>query len=175
MALRCIEESDLLRVWEWRNHPQIRQCMYNQEIIPYEKHVKWYQNLQERKDCCCLIYESIDGVPQGVVSFSRIDLKSKNTDWGFYAAPGVPKGTGTVLGKEALNYAFSHLKLHKVNGEVLDNNVNSQRFHQKLGFILEGIRKENYFDGEHYHDIYLYGLLETDWLLGNIEDKLKMR
>lgn len=167
MSLRYIEEFDLRKVWEWRNHPQIRQCMFNQEVIPWENHIKWYQSLSERKDFCCLIYENNEGIPQGVVSFSKIDPKSKNAEWGFYAAPDAPKGTGTLLGKEALHYAFSCLGLHKVNSEVLDTNENSKYFHQKLGFIHEGVRKENHFDGKHFYDIHLYGILETDWISRN--------
>ena len=84
-------------------------------------------------------------------------------DWGFYAAPDAPKGTGRKLGASALTYAFARLELHKVCGQALDFNERSIHFHLRLGFQQEGVLREQHFDGEQYHGIVCFGLLATEW------------
>jgi RimJ/RimL family protein N-acetyltransferase len=84
-------------------------------------------------------------------------------DWGFYAAPAAPKGSGRQLGHAALSHAFTQLKLHKVCGEALAYNQRSIQFHQSLGFQQEGTFRDQHFDGERYHHVICFGLLSYEW------------
>jgi RimJ/RimL family protein N-acetyltransferase len=93
-----------------------------------------------------------EGVPSGVVSFTDYRPEAGSSHWGFYAAPGAPRGTGISLAVCALDEAFDRLGLHKLNAEVLSNNGQSIRFHEKLGFRREGLFRENFFDGAAYID-----------------------
>ena len=84
-------------------------------------------------------------------------------DWGFYAAPDAPKGTGRQLGKAVQYYVFVQAGLHKLCGQALVYNERSIRFHQSLGFQQEGILREQHFDGQNYHDVVCFGLLASEW------------
>ncbi|NQD81620.1 GNAT family N-acetyltransferase, partial [Pseudomonas sp. CrR14] len=83
--------------------------------------------------------------------------------WGFYLAPGAPRGTGQQLGEAALAFAFDSLGLHKVCGQALAFNERSIRFHEKLGFVQEGALREQHYDGATYHTIIHFGLLRYEW------------
>lgn len=84
-------------------------------------------------------------------------------DWGFYAAPDAPKGTGKQLGQAALQYAFSVVGAHKLCAQALHFNERSVRFHLNLGFQQEGTLRDQHFDGQNYHDVVCFGLLASEW------------
>jgi RimJ/RimL family protein N-acetyltransferase len=84
-------------------------------------------------------------------------------DWGFYLAPDAPKGSGRELGKQALDYAFTQLGLHKVCGQALGFNKRSIAFHTALGFTEEGCLREQHFNDGKFHDVVCFGLLSHEW------------
>ena len=155
---REMEEEDLGLVLSWRNHPDIRRYMYNQHEIMIDEHRQWFEQNKADLSSFLLIFETT--APLGFVSFKKL---GSCVEWGFYTAPDAPKGTGTLLGEAALQYAFEEIKVHKVCGQALDYNQASKRLHQKIGFKHEGVLREQYFDGQCYHDIICFGILQYEW------------
>jgi len=159
--VRPMIESDLDQVLEWRNHPDIRHYMYTQHEITFCEHTDWYKRSSNNPDHYLLIFE-LNGTPTGFININKL-YHSNIADWGFYIAPNSEKGTGRRLGVTVLNYAFTTLKLRKICGQALAYNTPSVKFHMSLGFIQEGILREQHFDGEFYHDIVHFGLLAHEW------------
>lgn len=167
--LREMVEDDLSMVLQWRNHLDVRRYMYTQHEITMEEHTQWFARLSHDDRQSSLIFV-IDDTPLGYVNFKQNSVSSV-ADWGFYLAPDAPKGTGRQLGTAALNYAFQQMILHKVCGQALGYNEKSKGFHLRLGFKREGILRQQYFDGEKYHDVECFGLLENEWIEGNDESR----
>ena len=101
------------------------------------------------------------------VQFSQV-AEGGIADWGFYARPDTPKGTGKKLGVMALNYAFSELKLHKVCGQSIQGNKASIAFHQRMGFTQEGVLRDQQRIEGGYHNLYCFGLLADEWQPENL-------
>jgi UDP-4-amino-4,6-dideoxy-N-acetyl-beta-L-altrosamine N-acetyltransferase len=153
--------EDLERVLTWRNDAGIRAHMFSQRVIDPDEHRSWFERCLETRSRTLLIFEA-DGEPMGFVSFGSPD-GGDIAEWGFYAAPQAPRGTGGRLGAAALRHGFDQLKLHKIFARTLASNERSVRFHQKLGFLREGILRQHHFDGERYCDVVCFGLLRTEW------------
>lgn len=131
--LRPMQLSDLDQVRGWRNAPDIRKHMHNSHEIPAAEHQSWFERAANNPDKALLIFESASR-SLGFVQFDGI--KTGNlAEWGFYAAPDAPKGTGSKLGKAALEYAFHKLGVRTIIGRAKAGNAASISFHQKLGFI----------------------------------------
>lgn len=160
--LRRMQKEDLERVLEWRNAPGVRQFMYTQHEISLKEHTNWFARSSVDPARHLLIFE-LDGEAQGFVSLYEVSAGGI-ADWGFYAAPNAPKGTGKRLGVAALNYAFIQLELHKVCGQALAYNERSIQFHLRLGFKQEGALREQHYDGGNYHSILCFGLLANEWM-----------
>ena len=63
-----------------------------------------------------------------------------------------------------LDYAFSHLRIHKVFAETIDP-VKATGLMEKLGMHREGVQRGHTRDSKGcWADLYLYGLLREDWL-----------
>ena len=160
-CVRSMLESDLEQVLAWRNHPEIRRYMYTQHEITLIEHTNWYENNRNNSDRHMLVFE-LDNLPVGFVNINKLagfDI----ADWGFYVAPGSERGTGKKLGVAVLNYAFDTLKLHKVCGQALAYNTPSINFHTSLGFVQEGVLRDQYFNGQRYYDVVHFGLLADEW------------
>jgi UDP-4-amino-4,6-dideoxy-N-acetyl-beta-L-altrosamine N-acetyltransferase len=135
--------------------------MYTQHEITLEEHQRWFERTLLDPKKHLLVFEECQQ-PMGFVNFNELTCGHIG-DWGFYAAPDAPKGSGRRLGLAALSYAFAKLKLHKVCGQALVYNQRSIQFHQSLGFQQEGILRDQHFDGERYHHVICFGLLCHEW------------
>jgi len=159
--LRPMSTSDLLTVLSWRNHPAVRRYMFTKHEISPEEHARWFERASLDVSRHLLMYERGQN-PLGFINIHEIG-PGGIADWGFYAAPDAPKGTGRFLGQAALQYSFRHIGLYKLCGQALAHNERSIRFHLDLGFQQEGILRQQHFDGEHYQDVVCFGLLAYDW------------
>lgn len=163
MSLRKIQEADLELMLSWRNHASIRASMFSQSIIEMEKHRAWFSRESAKDNSIWLLYEDSSKKPAGIVYFCEIDRNASNAFWGFYAAPGAQPGTGTKMSVEALDFYFSKLDFHKLNAEVLESNERSLHFHRKLGFLVEGVFRDQYLGKDGYQSITRFGLLGEEW------------
>lgn len=159
--IRLMTEADLPVVLDWRNHPNVRRHMFTQHEIGLDEHRNWFSKAKVDPDKRLLIVEE-ENQGIGYAQFSRI-AKSGVADWGFYVRPEAPKGTGIKVGIAALNYAFCDLMLHKVCGQVIEYNQASVAFHQRLGFSLEGVLRDQQFIDGNYFNLHCFGLLAQEW------------
>jgi len=149
IVIRQMVESDIEQVLAWRNHLEIRRYMLTQHKISLGEHRQWYnKNSQDYTQKLLIVEEGT--ISLGFVHFKGV-AQGGIADWGFYAVPDTPKGSGRKLGTTALKYAFQALELHKVCGQALIFNEASIRFHSKLGFRQEGLlRQQCRINGTYY-------------------------
>lgn len=160
-TIRLVTSDDLPMLLDWRNHANVRRFMMTQHEISPEEHINWYVTAIQDSKRQLLIAEELHQ-PIGFVQFNHID-EGGISEWGFYASPYAPKGSGNKLGRTALAHAFSKLKLHKVCGQAISTNNSSLNFHLRLGFAQEGVlRDQRCIDGV-YHSVICFGLLIHEW------------
>jgi UDP-4-amino-4,6-dideoxy-N-acetyl-beta-L-altrosamine N-acetyltransferase len=162
--IRMMTKEDLPTVLAWRNHPDVRRFMFTQHEIGLEEHRNWFAKASLDTNRRLLIVEEAKQ-PIGYVQFSQV-TDGGIADWGFYVRPDAPKGTGRKLGAMALNHAFGPLKLHKVCGQAIAGNQPSIAFHQRLGFVLEGVFRDQQCINGSYYSVHCFGLLANEWRLG---------
>lgn len=168
-TLHPLTADDLVLVRGWRNHPDVRRHMFSTHEITADEHRQWFDRQQADATRRLWLFRR-DGVPMGFVHLSGV-APGGVAEWGFYAAPGAPRGTGSALGRTALARAFGDEGLHKVCGQVLAGNAASLAFHRRLGFAEEGLLRQQHRvaplpgqpGGPTYHDIHCFGLLRADW------------
>ena len=132
--LRPMAERDLPTVWRWRNSERVRANSYTDHEISWKEHLGWFERSKTDGSIEPMLFE-LGGKPLGVVNFTQIDHQTRSSVWGFYVGDrDAPKGSSSVMGALALNYAFGDLGLHTVVGESFSSNETSLRYHQQLGF-----------------------------------------
>ena len=75
---------------------------------------------------------------------------------------------GHGLGEEAarlcLRYAFERLGLRKVSLGVLTSNTRAIRLYERLGFVVEGCKRQEYWIDGAYHDAHIMGLFAEEFV-----------
>lgn len=74
------------------------------------------------------------------------------------------KGYATEAIKLVLEHGFNRLNLRKISLGVVADNAAAKRVYEKLGFEVEGIKKEECFHDGHYCDIILMAIFRKDHL-----------
>lgn len=161
LTLRELRREDLPQVLSWRNHPQVRRWMLTQHEISIEEHAQWFSKLQQDPQRhAVLVHEAEQAL--GLAHFIPVNSHGV-VNWGFYLMPDAPKGSGSKLGRMALDFAFNKQGWHKVCGQVVASNEASRRFHLKLGFCLEGELRQHAFVGNEWLSMWCFGLLSSEW------------
>lgn len=73
------------------------------------------------------------------------------------------QGIGYKATLEVLRVAFEELKLHRVELEVFDYNPRAKRMYEKVGFKVEGVKREGIFIENEYKDVYIMAILEGEY------------
>ncbi|MGE4408730.1 UDP-4-amino-4,6-dideoxy-N-acetyl-beta-L-altrosamine N-acetyltransferase [Pseudomonas sp.] len=160
--LRSLKVEELELMLSWRNAPSVRANMYTRHEITLAEHLAWWARIQMRSDQSYFMYEC-QSTPLGIVAFTGIDNESLNSSWAFYASPQAPKGTGSKMEYLALEYAFNHMRLHKLCCEVLAFNTLVIKLHQKFGFNIEGVFREQHRVDGVFVDVCRLGMLANEW------------
>jgi len=78
-------------------------------------------------------------------------------------AAGRDRGLGTEAVRLTVGYGFESLGLHRISLSVFDHNPRGRRAYEKVGFVLEGTRREALLFGDtwiHDHDM---AILASEW------------
>ena len=125
-----LEEKEM--ILKWRNHPEIRKWMYNQDEIKLEEHLTFIESLKSRKDKLYFLVKKEDEFI-GVIDF--LDLDKKEIFYGIYSNPNSKiMGVGRILNEISIDFAFNSLKAHKLKLEVFEDNIQVRNLYKKYKF-----------------------------------------
>jgi len=135
IKIRIACQDDMEQLFEWRNHPTIREASRTQKVINWEEHKNWFAKVLLSSDKKLLIC-SHDGVTVGVV---RFDIQSDAAEVSIYLDPNIKEsglGHDVLLNAECW-LAANRPEIFKVRAEVLMNNKKSQHFFLEASYKAE--------------------------------------
>jgi RimJ/RimL family protein N-acetyltransferase len=165
VRLRPLLESDATECWAWFNDPDVRRTLAlrgrpNTEAISRA----FIHNLDPRRDQVFAIMTREDDVYVGncglheihpVDRYAMLGLVIGRKDyWG--------KGLGTEAVRLLCRYAFDELNLHRVALSTYAINERGVRLYTRVGFKIEGRKREQAFIEGRYVDEVLMGLLRGE-------------
>lgn len=103
----------------------------------------------------------------GTCGFHEYKPKDRRVDIGYDLMPEYwGKGYVTEAARELVRWCFAALDLHRVQADLTEGNLGSQRVLEKLGFTHEGTWRENCFEHGHFVSLKQYGLLRREFVGG---------
>lgn len=131
----------------------IKHCKKEARKKPREKYELGIELKQEKK----LI---------GIISLTKVDRFNKTGGFGYWLGEKYWKqGIMTEAFEKLIAYAFTKLRLQRLNVEAFVENEASNALIRKMGFRYEGTRLKfmrSKSTGK-IHDIHIYGLLKEEW------------
>ncbi|MCU0607548.1 MAG: GNAT family N-acetyltransferase [Candidatus Edwardsbacteria bacterium] len=101
----------------------------------------------------------------GNVSLDGIDQYERKAAFGVFIGEKRYRGKGYAIEAARLlfRFGFEDMGLRRIESSTHVLNKGSQALHQKLGFVREGVARQQYFYGGRYVDSIKYGMLRQDY------------
>lgn len=164
MSLRPLSREDLPLVLQLRNSSNSLDTVFGSGEINLDQIYTWFEGALRDPYSLWFVHQTSEGLPIGVVFFNKYDKLNSVASWGFYATSHYLREMGIRLGLDALDYAFSELKLYKINAEALAGDGFNENFYKKFGLVQEGLLRGSYLNGNSHYDVIRYSILATEWL-----------
>ena len=176
VILRPFEEKDYEVMFEILEEPELRKLTGSvsceeEANIPSdpeekEKITKWYSSRNEQSDRLDLaVVHKESGRLIGEVVFNEYEEEAGNVNFRVLLSnSGCDKGMGAEAVSIFIKYGMEELQLHRISLEVYSFNPRAERVYQKVGFKLEGIKREEFLYNDEYIDTKMYGMLRSDYM-----------
>lgn len=168
IELKRTDKSDMKDIYRWFSDIEfLKYYDYVPPVPMSEKNVDKifddYEKNEESDVFAVKLGES--GQIIGIAGFDSIEKENKVATLfiGLGDKNTRGRGYGSKAMKLLLDYGFNILNFHRIQLNVLEFNHPAISLYEKTGFTKEGIFREFVLrDGKRY-DLYLYGLLKSEW------------
>lgn len=170
VTLRPLALSDLELYYQWLQEPEGLRLTGTDQVFTRELVLNWLTTLNDKEDRVdlAIVPHSI-GQFVGEIVLNQISERHRSANFriGLNVHPHAGKGYGTEAMQLLLPWAFETLKLHRIELEVFSFNPRAQHVYRKLGFQVEGVRKECHWLEGAWHDAILMRLFREDLRLSS--------
>lgn len=168
VQLTTLTQSNLPTVIQWHQNPEFLRLFDALPAYPRTEAAlaQWIDDTNKATDTFLFAVRPLDS--DELIGYVELDgILWTHRVSGVSIAIGAAKHRGKGYGYEAmqlaLQFAFDELNLQRVQLTVFSYNERAIALYEKLGFQREGVYREYLQrDGRRY-DMYLYGLLRSEW------------
>ena len=167
--LRRIVPDDYEVMYEnWAKYEEV--CRYFPfdpvtDIEAYkEKVYRWVTNYESDTYFHWVIEWKENGELIGTINLVNVDEACFTAETSYMLSPSYwGQGIMTEVLRDVLNYAFGKVGLNRVQADVFDGNIASERVLKKCGMQLEGIARQKYYKNGKFIDAAQYAVLRSDF------------
>jgi len=168
VRLRPLEREDLPRYQELFSEPETN-LSYGKLGVP-ESLAKLQRRFDEGEFDTAdrylhLVMETEGTLIGAMVLRNEENLPSRSATFGIIIGDPAyhDRGYGTEASTLLLDYAFAVLGYHKINLDFFEYNARARAMYEKLGFVIEGRRRENHWSRGRFWDDILMGITAEEW------------
>jgi RimJ/RimL family protein N-acetyltransferase len=168
VTLGPIQRDHLPRFVEWLNDWELRRFLAPIVPHPYtlEDEEEWFnRQRQEQNARRFAILTRAEGRLLGNCGLHQLDWMNRHAMFGIFIGDKDywGKGYGADATRALLRYAFEEANLHRIALEVFAFNSRAIRMYEKVGFRMEGTRKQVLFREGAWHDEHIMAILRDEW------------
>lgn len=168
ISLGSVSPSDLTLIHAWRNDAELSALMTASPApTTMEQTEQWFESTQKDQNQVMRgIFQGTDEPKRliGLVRFMYIDWHSRVCEFGIYIGPAELRGAGygSQAMRQALDYVFGDLKMHKVWLRVATTNEPAIKLYKSLGFQQEGVLSRHFLSGGTWQDLAVMALFNLN-------------
>lgn len=165
--LRGFEQTDLEYLQNWLDNKDVTHFLEMGRRPTRQKDLENFLNTAQCEESAIVfcIVDSQNNLPIGYCGLYLIDWISKRAQLNIMI--GEIKFWDQGIGSDSchilLKYAFEHLNLNSVQLGVNAENKRACKAYEKVGFVLEGKRREFLFCNGKYNDMAVYSVLKSEY------------
>jgi RimJ/RimL family protein N-acetyltransferase len=163
VRLRCIDESDAEFIVKLRSSQELNALSKNE--ISIHHHLKWYENyLTKDDDVYWVVLDKFSDERIGTSALFDIDMRSMKAESGRSIILKEYRDLVFDVFITKFRYGFIDLGLNKIYAHIREHESGILRYNNKLGFSVDGLLRQEYWDGENYISLYVISLLKDEFL-----------
>jgi RimJ/RimL family protein N-acetyltransferase len=166
VVLRPVDRVDLPFLVATLNEPSVRAGILRSQPISLAEEERWFDGLyKSTTDVVFLIEEAVGrdhkSRPIGACGLHRLDFRNRTATFGIMirSESDRGRGLGTEAARALMDHAFDDLGCVRVELEVFPDNGRAIRSYEKLGFVVEGIKRSAVFKQGAQRDLQVMSLL----------------
>ena len=168
VELRPLAESDVDHILAWVNNPDIvgNIAAFSGEPFTRQQELAYVRRMiASPSDRVFSVYATEDGRYLGQVGLHALHWRSRV---GRIAAiigstEEQGKGFGSAAIAALLDHAFDEEALHKIWLMVFSTNYRARHVYRTIGFVEEGVLREEYWHRDGWHDMVRMSILDREW------------
>lgn len=167
IRLRAVEPGDVDLLYQWENDPEIWHV--SNTLAPYSRFQIEQFVLNAQQDLYAsgqlrLIIEAhgheLKGAPAGAVDLFDIDAVNRRAGIGILITREYRNlGIATETVEAMIRYASETLHLHQLYCHISEDNIQSIRLFEKMGFTRTGTRREWLISQNGWKDEFIYQMI----------------
>lgn len=163
VSLRPFKEEDVPYKVRWINNDQNNKYLHYDLPLKEDKTLAWFKTLENRFDRVDYTI-TYDSKPAGLIGLLNIDNVSKKAEYYICLGGDEFKGKGIAITATRLliEKSSKELGLQKIYLYTEIKNIPAQKLFEKVGFIKEGLLKNDLIHNGEAIDRYVYGLVIED-------------
>lgn len=167
VVLRELRESDVEYILKWWNDPEVTKYFFG-FIMPatLPRVSGWVKKEMEKDNNPLFIIESFghgaeDTEVIGYIALRDITPKDRHANLKLMIGEKKEqkKGYGFDAAEQIINFGFKEMGLRRIGAGCFEPNIASMSLLKKLGFMQEGVRREQTFINNMWTNFVLWGLL----------------
>ena len=162
--LRALEPTDLEFLFQTENNESFWEVSNTQK--PFSKYLltQYLENAQqdiyEAKQLRLMIEEKDSSISVGMIDIFDFEPKHRRAGIGILISTEFErKGYANEALELLLNYVFTHLDLHQLYANIIDDNLKSISLFEKQGFKKIGVKKDWIYSNRKFKNELLYQLI----------------
>jgi RimJ/RimL family protein N-acetyltransferase len=164
LYIRAIQLSDTPLIVKWKDDPYTRKMSVgvDTEITVDNQERDIARSIVSDNEVYLIIVLKATNKPIGYIRLNWLD-DNRRLGWLRF---GLGEERGHGYAREALKATITKFfknGLHRIDAEVFDFNHRSHGLLQDLGFKHEGTRRLAHYTNEGFYNIYILGLLDSEW------------
>ena len=173
-----IDQVEPELIYKWQNDRQIKYQKMGFRFPIQQKTVEeWIQKIRSdngKKSSLHGIFLQNKAV--GLVAINDIDYVNSNGNFGIYIGEKSfhNKGIGFEAGMLALDFAFNGIGLNRIELEVIKTNNIALKLYKKIGFSIEGEKREAYFYQGDFKNVYIMSILKDEFKINKKDLKNRL-
>lgn len=160
--LKGLTKDSASLIYEWVNREELRNLTGTLYPISEYEHEDWVRKMATSNDTkLFLICDKESNLPIGTIGLKNFNYTVRKAD--LFISIGdsnyLSGGYGTDAVKSLARFSFDHLNLHKIAVRVFESNARAIKCYEKVGFLKEGVLKDEHFSKGKYEDVVVMGLI----------------
>lgn len=163
ITLQKVSKEDLETLRDLKNESWFG--THNIVFVNSTDQEKWFNSINQDKNLFLIAIDSNTNEKVGIYKIQNIDWVNRRYDSAHDVFANYRgKGYGKLVLEAGVDFGFEVLNVHRINTEVLENNLASLKSALYVGYVKEGIKRKEIHKCGEYLDSIVLGILKEDWV-----------